>query len=301
MNLRAASKAVSNMGSRLMHRAIFTAKKNSPLILMITAGVTGLGCVVSACVATKQLDPVLEQHNRTLEETKQIIANEPEHFTEKQGRRMIAKVYGRTALKVAQLYIPAFLLGATAVGCAAGGYKIQANRITYLSGALAAAERRIQMMQAKEQAEELEKIADPEERRKKAEEFQNNAGNEAFMTWWGAGDDTYPDPQIYGPYAPIRHLKMLEDYYNKVLPIWGDILWSDVLLALHKPRDNKSRMGGWHWNPDGGDHQVDFGLQNARNAVFMSGETRDGVWLIPNCENSIMGKMPLPSTRTVLR
>lgn len=287
MNLR----AVTKMCRYVVHRAAFSAKKNSPAILMITAGVTGLGCVVSACVATRKLDPIIEHHNKTLEETKDIIENEPEHFTEKQARRMVSRVYAHTALSIAKLYAPAFVLGATTVGCALGGYKIQANRIAYLSGALAAAERRIQTLQAKEQAEELEKIEDPEERKKKAEELKQAKGNEAFEVWWGEGDGKFGDPRIYGPYANPRHLRMTESYFNKILPIWGVVYLNDIFLALGKPRDKKARSNaGWVWDPNGGDHQIDLGLKDPRNSEFMTGNDPCGCWIIPNCEAYIYDK-----------
>lgn len=285
--------AITNMCRHLGSRILFKAKKNSPAILMVTAGATGIGCVVAACVATKKLDPILEQHNKTLEETKEIIKNEPEHFTEKQGRRMVRRVYERTALQIAGLYAPAAAFGFATAACAIGGYKIQANRITYLSGALAVAERKLQTLQAKEQAEELERIKDPEERKKFVERVP---GNEELMVRWALGDSTFNDPRICGPYANVNIARQKEEYLNSILKIRGTVYYNDMLTFFGKKPVKKIEQGaaaGWIYDPKGGDHQIDIGLRDPRNAAFMIGEDTDGVWLIPNCKSYIFeGDLP---------
>ena len=284
MSVKAAVKLCKNLG----HRLVFNTKKNSPAILMISAGVTGIGCVVSACIATRKLDPVLKNHNETLEEVKEIVANEPEHFDEKQERRMVTKVYAKTALRVAKLYAPATLMGVAAFACATGSYKIQANRITYLSGALAVAEQKLQTYQMKEKAEEVNKIEDPEERKAAAE---RPIGNDRFMVRWGIGDISFNEPRIYGPYANPQVARQTEEYLNELLAIRGALTWNDVLNAFEKTPYRDGAMAGWIFDPKGGDHQIDLGLTDPRNAAFMSGEDTEGCWLIPNCESYILDKM----------
>lgn len=282
-------KAISNIARHLVRRGRFFVRRNSPAILMVTAGVSGVGCVVSACVATKKLDPVIEHHNETLSETKAIIENEPEHFNEKQARRMITRVYIHTAFELAKLYAPAFALGMATVGCVAGGYKIQANRIAYLSSALMAAEQKIRVLKEDERDRDLASIEDPEERKKKAEEHPVD-GNEAFELWWSTGDEKFLDPRIYGAFANPRQIRQMEEFFNKILPIWGIVYMNDIHVALGKSRDKKASQAGWVWDPNGGDHQIDLGLRNQRNADFMSGNDTSGCWIIPNCQAYILDK-----------
>lgn len=284
MKVQAVAKMCRHLGGRLL----FNVKKNSPVILMISAGVAGIGCVVSACMATRKLDPVLEHHNETLQETKDIIENEPEHFDEKQGRKMITKVYARTGLRLAKLYAPAAVLGGIAFACATGSYKIQLNRITYLSGALAVAERRLQSYQLKERAEEVNKIKDPEERKKAAE---RPLSNENFKVRWAYGDDYFVDPRVFGPYANADIARENEDYLNHILPIRGTVFWNDVLVLFGKKPTRNGAKAGWVFNPKGGEHQIDLGLLDPCNALFMAGEDTEGGWLIPNCETYILDKM----------
>lgn len=123
-----------NVLKNTLFKTKFAVKQHSPEILIglgIAGVVTG---VVAACKETLKLPEVLEEHNKKREE---ILAKEEDPNKMKSE---ISKLYARTGLRIACLYIPAALIECSAIACIIGAHKIEKKRIMGLSASLAATE-----------------------------------------------------------------------------------------------------------------------------------------------------------------
>lgn len=261
-------------------RLVVSTRRNSPQICFAASVIAGVACVVSACKATRKLDPVIEHHNRTLAETKEIIKNEPEHFNKQQQRRMITKVYIGTGCRLAKLYMRSVVYGAMSVAGMAAGFKIMSNRVASLTSALTVAEKKLQ--------EKYDDNLPSTKLDKEAEDTQtqneNQPANPMYEFWWGLGDRSFSDPRIYGPYHNPQVANQNEEYLNRLLKLNGKLYYNDFLRLFRKcPMLGGDDRIGWIYDPNGGDHQVDLGLQNPRNRAFRQGIETEGCWLTPNC------------------
>lgn len=286
---------VLNFCKHLGYRTLFQAKKKAPELCLALAGISGIACVVSACKATVKANEVLKNHNETLANVKEIIAEEPDQFGPKEEKRMVRKVYGNTVLQLGVLYLPAAIYGVAAGASVYGVYKTLTNRNYALAGALAAAERKVQMLQAKE-ALGLPSGEKEEEDKKEEQEktyLEKPVPNEAFSFFWGDGDRQWSDWRLRGPMANPIVLNQIEEYFNTILPIRGAIFMNDIFDYFGKKATVPGQFAGWVYDPKKGDHQIDFGVHDPKNReaiAFMNGDEPDGVWIHPNCENYILDK-----------
>lgn len=284
MNLKGSLTFCKHLG----YRALWQMKKHAPEICLVIGGAAGLGCVVTACKATRKADAILEHHNQLLAETKEIIEKEPERFTPKQQKRMITGVYMNTAVQLGKAYGPAICLGAASGISVLTGYRILNDRNIALSGALAVAERKLQAYQ-NERACIEECAAQTEEDR--TMEKKKVIPNERFEVFWGEGDKDFGDPRIYGPYANVSVARGKQAYANKLLAIRGAFSLNDLLGLFGKKVIREGKDAGWIFDPNGGDNQIDIGLDNPRNRSFVQGDETGGFWIMPNCENYITDRM----------
>jgi hypothetical protein len=115
-----------NAASRAAHKVVFTAKKHSPVILIVGGLVTLVAGGVGACVATKKLDGVItdtkkeiDHINASLEAAKQAPeGDELVAYTEKQAKKDLAKARLHGAGQIAKLYgapVTAAVLGTASV------------------------------------------------------------------------------------------------------------------------------------------------------------------------------------------
>ena len=289
MNIGGTLKFCKHLG----YRMLFQVKKKAPEICLIMAGATGIACVVSACKATVKAPEVLKEHNETLEKVKEIVKNEPESFGPKEERRMITKVYVKTAVKLSKLYAPAIVYGMSAGASVFGVYHFLNERNIALASALSIAERKLQLAQAKDilALPEGEKQEETEE--KKDQEYEKPVANSLFDFFWGEGDKWWSDPRAYGPSVNPLVLAQAEEYFNKILPIRGAIFINDIRSYFDKNVIIAGQYAGWIYDPKKGDHQIDFGIHDPTNKqaiAFMNGDEPDGVWLRFNCESYILDK-----------
>lgn len=292
MNVKAGLTFCKHLG----YRALWQAKKHAPEICLAIGGIAGIGCVVTACKSTLKLEPVLEHHNKVLQETKEIIENEPERFTPAQQKRMVAGVYAHTAVQLGKLYAEPLVYGGISAFSILSGYRILDRRNAILSGALAVAERRIQAYEAERmRREELEDGTDipgdtPEEDRTMPAK-KRAIPNERFEFFWGEGDQDFGDPRIYGPYANVYVARGKVAYANKLLAIHGAFSLNDLLRLFGKKVIKEGNDAGWIFDPNGGEEQIDVGLDHPRNRDFIRGEETEGFWIMPNCQDYITDKM----------
>lgn len=284
---------VMNFCKHLGYRMLFQAKKKAPELCLIMAGVSGIACVVSACKATVKANEVLKNHNETLENVKEIIRNEPEEFGPKEERRMIRTVYVNTAIQLGKLYLPAAVYGFAAGASVFGVYHTLSERNYALTGALAAAERKIQALEAKDVLGLPKGEGEEEQKDEKKEEKTDPVTDDTFSFFWGDGDNHWSDWKLRGPMTNPIVLAQIEEFFNTILPIRGAIFMNDIYVYFGKKVTVPGQFAGWVFDPKKGKHQIDFGLHNPHDRAmidFMNGDEPNGVWLHPNCQSYIMDK-----------
>lgn len=283
---------IANAAKRTFYKTVFNAKKNSPLICLVSAGVLGAMAIVHTYKATKKSAPIIEAHNKTVEEIHELVRNNPEQHTPKDERKMLTMAYASTGLKLAKAWAPVIVCSVSAVTLAGFSYKIQNDRNAYLSGALAIAERKLQTYQLKEKFEEEtgKKYDDLDDADKKKFEQVVPYHNEFFDHFFGEGDKIFGDVDIYGPRHNPIVLEQTQTYFNKILPIRGVIFMNDICSHMGWPCTIEGQHAGWIYDPAKGDEQISFGIHDPSNSemiAFMNGENTTGCWLHFNCETYI--------------
>jgi hypothetical protein len=119
-------------------KAIYLAKKYKPEILMVLSAVSGVACVLNVRKAAKKEQAILDQHAQNIIEAHNIVDNDP-NLTEKQGKRIIRRVYVSTGAQLCKLYGPAVAFGIASGTFSALGFFIQRNRTKNAVAALATA------------------------------------------------------------------------------------------------------------------------------------------------------------------
>jgi len=266
-------KFIPNAVSRKVAKQVLITQKHSPTLLF-AAGVVGItGTVVLACRATLRLDEVLEETNATLENVKKV---QHANYSEQDRKQDLAIVYARSAVGIAKLYGPAFILGVTSIACLTGSHKILTRRNAALTGAYAALEKGFNEYRKRvsdEFGEEKEKelryaaetqtvvIDDVNGPKKVKEKIPGRAGASIYAQLYEEGNPNWqPTPE----YNRI-FLEAQQQYANQRLRAKGFLMLNDVYDSLGIQRTSAGQIVGWVWNH--GDNYVDFGLNDWPSAV----------------------------------
>lgn len=119
---------------QMWNSAKLTAKEFSPEVFVILGIGGALTAAVMACMATRKLDPVLEEHNRAVERIHEQYHEEAEN---KEETKDLAKVYLHTAGEMVKLYGPSITIGALSVTGILTGNRILRKRNISLATAYA--------------------------------------------------------------------------------------------------------------------------------------------------------------------
>ena len=131
---------LKNKFKALYGAAKLGAKVNAPFILLGAGIAAGIGCVVTACIATTKLDSIIEETADNVARADAALAGdiqvkEGEEYTQEDHDRDI-KVYKKHGgLKIAKNYAIPALLGISSIALILGGFKILNNR--YISATMA--------------------------------------------------------------------------------------------------------------------------------------------------------------------
>lgn len=277
-------------GSRLL----FAAKKHSPELCLIGAGISFVATIVTACKAAKETEDILEAHNKTLEEVKDIIEENPEKYGPKQERKMITGVYVMTGVKLAKTWAPTALGIVSTTACVGGVYKILSTRNAVLASAVTALEDENRKLKAAlPEGKDIQEAAKENKNETGVATYVPPKSNDLFDHFWGDGDKRWSDPNAYGPRTNPIVLHQIEEYFNKVLPIRGAIFMNDIYSHFGWKTTMEGQLAGWVWDPNKGEHQIDFGLRNPKypeTIAFMNGDQTDGCWLRFNCDTYILNR-----------
>ena len=247
---------------------------------MLGVGIGGVvGGTVLACKATRKLDPIIEDHNKTVEEI-----HEKHEETES---RDLAKAYIKTGVELTKLYLPSGLVLIGSVGCIVGSHTILSRRNVALGAAYAALDSGFKEYR-KNIIEKYGETADIEAKYSvKAKKSKDEEGNPTVH--YELTEKTRRDPSVYAkifdetnPYwddsAEYNKMFLLkqQDYCNEQLKANGRLFLNDVYKVLGFTETKAGQVVGWIYdeNDPVGDNYIDFGIYDVKNSqkcAFVNG------------------------------
>jgi hypothetical protein len=267
--------------TRFGHRHLLKLQKNSPTILVV-GGVVGLtASAVLAAKATRNIDPILEDHAKgRLEVSETVFRSQSEE------QRELVLLYADTTWKFARLYGPSIAVGAISAGSILHGHKILKGRHLATMAAYTGLMEQYQAYRsrvAETLGTELEReIHDggvgvweedpdrPGEHKRKVV----HAGTPAnYLRPFF--DESNPN-WTTDPASNFYFLKGVQAHMNRILDIRGHLFLFEVYDALGIPRTPEVIVAGWLADGDG-DNFVDFGFmasQDPQAIMFRNGGER---------------------------
>ena len=278
------------MGNFLV-KAKYQCRKHSPEILIGTGIVTFVGTVVAACIATKKVKLIVEDHNERLSDVE-----------EGDGKAKVA-VYVQTGCEFAKIYAPAAVLGVASVSCFLGSHHIMSERNAALTTAYAALNTAYSQYRArvvekygedvdfelatgstKEKIEVTETDENGKEKKSKKSVDVVNPNNLPPYTWifkegnpYWQGNDEYHTLIINGV-EKVANAKLVA---NRFVPI------NDILPQLGFEKRKDLMDIGWNYRGDG-----DGYIEIKRRKIFLknvdTGELEPALLLEFNVDGPIM-------------
>lgn len=315
---------LTTAATRAFHKAGFQLKKHSPEILVVTGVVGTVVSAVLACKATTKVNFVLEETHRQLEivhtgiengEVKGYLENGEigmVPYSEEDGKKDLALVYGKTGLKLAKLYGPSVALGAASITSILVGHNILHKRNLALAAAYKVVDTgfkqyrgRVVERLGEEMDKELrydikakeveETVVDKKGKEKtvtKSVEVANPAGAQSPYTF--CFDET-ASGWVRDAERNKFFLMRQQDHANELLQSRGYLFLNEVLDLVGIQRCRAGQVVGWVYDKSNpiGDNYVDFGIMDinceaSRN--FMNGLEKS-VWLTFNVDGDILNNL----------
>lgn len=263
---------------KVVGRAGLKLGKVSPHLL-VGLGIVGVvGGVVLACKATLHVEEVLDDAKDKLDEVNDNLAEAEEmdlNYTEKDASHDRMKIYVGMGFDLVKLYLPSVALLGLGLGSFIGSHNIMTKR----NAALLAAYKLCQ-----ENFDDYRKRVVEEFGSKKDYMFKNGLYEEEVTET--ETDEEGNEHEVakkvvthrdgYSQYARffdeaspmwmksadmnLAFLKAQEQYWNDILRCRGHVFLNEVYDELGIPRSTAGAIVGWVYNPEGGEHQIDFGI-----------------------------------------
>ncbi len=284
--------------SRLVGKAGLQLKKHSPEILM-AAGVVGtVASTVLACKATRKVDAILEEKNKTIDAIHTCLEEGNVDYTEEDSKKDLTITYAQTGVKLVKLYAPAVALGALSITSIVAGHHILKKRNVALAAAYAVVDKGFKDYRGRVierfgeeldkelryniKAKEIEEVVKNEDgtesiEKKVVNSIENGSivGQSEYARFF---DELCPDWQK-DPEYNLMFLRRQQDYANEILKSKGHLFLNDVYVMLGIPKSQAGQVVGWIYdekNPNG-DNYVDFGIYDVKNEdkrAFVNGYER---------------------------
>lgn len=284
--------SIKNGVTTAFHTAKYTAVKFAPEILTGVGILGGIGAAVLGAKATLKLEGILDEMNfemQSIEDTDQARA----------------KLYVKTAFKIAKLYGPTISLAALSIASILSGHGMLKKRNAALVAAYGVLEESFQRYR--------NRVVDEFGEEK---DYQYLHGITEVTTGKGANKEVamvFDESLVSSPYARIfRHwghpdggstqwdktpeynivfLNAQEQFANQRLQARGHLFLNEVYDALGFDHSPEGAMVGWVKGE--GDDCVDFGFtdpRNIRTGALIDGE-EGNIYLDFNVQGSIVDKI----------
>jgi hypothetical protein len=297
---------IMNNVTRTLHKGGFWLKKHSPEILTVVGSIGAVTGAVMACKATTKINPILEETKKNIEcvhtgaergEIKAMVNGEVTMvpYSEKDAQKDLAIYYAQGVIKLAKLYAPAVLVGASGLMCLWGANNLLHKRNAALTAAYATAHQSLDAYRGRV-VERFGKDLDRELMYNiKAKEIEETVTNEDGTEQIVKKTVEVSDPNMNSIYARffdesckgwtksaednLRCLKMVQAWANRKLQSEGYLYLNDVYEALGIPKTKAGHVVGWIYDEAHpvGDNYVDFGiydLYNEKARDFVNGYER---------------------------
>ena len=263
-------------------RAALKLKKHSPEILVV-AGVAGVvASTVMACKATTKIDSILENTKNKVDaihegmETGEINGVE---YTEEDGKKDLAIVYGKSAIEFGKLYGPAVLVGAVSITCIVASHHILRKRNIAIAAAYATVDKgfkeyrgRVVERFGKELDHELkhnikareieEKVVDDKGEEKIVKKTVQTADINTHSAYDRFFDETCTG-WTRNAEDNLTFLLCQQNWANERLHSKGHLSLNDVYEQLGMQKSKAGQVTGWVYDPKDpelADTYIDFGI-----------------------------------------
>lgn len=289
--------ALLSKGKGLAKKVIFSAKKHSPEILMVTGVIGTVASTIMACKATLKVNDILDETKENLDKIHEC-AGKPElaeKYTEHDAKKDTAIVYVQTGLKFVKLYAPAITLGVLSIGSMVASNHILRKRNAAMAAAYATLDSAFKTYRGRVVERFGEEVDKELKYGVKAVEVKEKEEGEDGKTKTVKKTLNVVDPndpstfneytRIFGPGNPIwqkdhmynlMFLRAQQSYFNDKLRVDGMVFLNDVYKALGIPISKAGQYVGWVYDPKNenaqGDNYIDFGIYEA----FVPSDTVEG-------------------------
>ena len=272
--------------------------KRSPEILLVMGGIGVVTSTVMACRATLQLDDILEEKRKKVEEIHAHVEKYgySEDYSEKDEQQELTVTYVKTGLAIAKLYAPAAFLGLASLSCIVASHGIMMKRNSSLAAAYAAVDQAFKAYRKRTaervgedvekeirygiKTEEVEEKTTTKNGKEKVEKktvstFDPNNLNE-FSVIFDDGCIGYTKDPEYNK----KFLLLKQAQANEKLKAQGYLFLNDVYKMLGFKPTKAGHVVGWLYDEKHqvGPDYVDFGLFNMENEAsrrFINGLERN--------------------------
>lgn len=281
---------------RLVSKAGLQIRKHSPEIFMVGGIVGTIASTVLACRATRKIDAILEEKNKTIEAINTCLEEGNVDYTEADAKKDLTITYTQTGVKLAKLYAPAIAVGTLSIASIVTGHKILNKRNVALAAAYAVVDKSFKDYR-NNVVERFGKELDRELRYNiKAKEIEevvvDENGNQGIEKKTVKESTGMPEHSEYArffdeacfdwqkdPEYNLMFLRAQQNYANEKLKADGFLFLNDVYELLGIPKTKAGQVVGWIYdekNPNG-DNYVDFGIYENRqnNRDFVNGYERN--------------------------
>ena len=262
---------------------IFSVKKHSPEILIVTGIVGAVAGTVLACKATLKVDEVMTETKEKLNKIHECSDNENlvEEYTKEDAAKDTTIVYVQTVLNLAKLYAPAIACGVLSITSILAGTNIFRKRTVALAAAYATVDSSFKAYRNRV----IEKFGDEVDKQLRynvkamevKEQVTDENGKTKTVTKTINVTDTN-DAEKYSEYARffdcgsrywennaeynLMFLRSQQNYFNDKLRVNKHVFLNEVYSALGIPETEAGQVVGWIYNPDDPNHDnyIDFGI-----------------------------------------
>lgn len=287
--------------SRMMHKAGFAIRKQSPAIL-IAAGVVGVvASTVMACKATTKINDILTESKEDLDAV-HAAASKPETlpegavYTEEDTKQDLRIVYVQTGIKFVKLYGPSAVLGTLSLASILMSHRIICKRNVALAAAYATIDKGFKEYRGRVvdrfgnqvdkelryniKAKTIEKnTVDENGKDKTVNEIVETAEIDKYSDYakfFAEGNPYWEKDAEYN----LMFLRKQERYANDKLKAKGYLFLSEVYEMLGIPETKASRVVGWIYDESHpiGDNYIDFGIYDTNSlakSYFVNGHERN--------------------------
>lgn len=317
-----------NIGNTLT-KGIFTGKKfiscNKETILLVSGIAAGLGTVLLASKGTLAAKDIVKEHKEAVKDINEKAAASEEYKESEERRNDIVKNCVSTTARIAKVYAPSIVMGATSVCCLVAQHKILQNKVSNLEetvASLSAAYIAVDTAFKKYRKRVIDKYGEEVDRQlrfgettetvdisetdekgktKKHKEKVKTVGDldpSDYAKFFDATspDFVFQDPQKYKPDwdANIRFLNCKQSFMNNKLEKEGYLFLNDVYEELGIPKTKAGQVVGWIFDPEDKtiDSRVSFGIFNPINHRTINGYEDECILLDFNVDGVIIDKVP---------